>query len=212
MNKDLCILYVLKDYNRLESHKEKVQEIKQMYGSLCKIAEESSMNCKNINKLYKETNATFLKSSTKKYQDHKEVVIDFAMQEHISSPYPSVKFAGKRFLLQTIDEMYNKYLTKTQFYANRRVSCATFARYIQKEFYPMAKIPQTEARCETDNNVQFCIDALSNVKMEGISGSRYKIVKETLCKATIQMSDSYHKFCDRTYYERKCPLCGVTIW
>ena len=183
-----------------------------MYGSLHKIAEDSGMNYKNINKLCKETDATFLKTSTKKYQDHKEAVIDFAMQEHISSSYPSVKFAGKRFLLQTTDEMYNKYLTETQFHTKGRVSCATFARYIQKEFHPMAKIPQTEARCETDDNVQFCTDALSNVKMEGISGSKYKIVKETLCEATIQMSDSYHKFYDRACYERKCPLCGVMIW
>ncbi len=134
----------------------------------------------------------------------------FANQEHISSSYPSVKFVGKRLLLQTTDETYKKYLNESQFHANGKVSYATFAWYIQKEFLPMNKIPHTEARCETDDNVQFCIDALSNIKMQGISGSWYKLVKETLCEAS--MSNTCHKFCTRNCYERRCPLCDVAPW
>ncbi len=111
-----------------------------------------------------------------------------------------------------MDETYTKYLNEPQFHTEGKVSHATFARYVQQEFLPMSKIPEMEARCETDDNVQFCIDALANVKVQGISGSRYHIIKQTLCEPKIEMSNTQHKFCDIACYQWKCDSCGVSLW
>ncbi len=81
---------------------------------------------------------------------------------------PSEKFAGKQFLLHTVDETYKMYEKETDFHTNGKVSCTTFGHFLTSAFKTQVKIPRLEARCEHDDNVQYCISVLNHQKVRGI--------------------------------------------
>lgn len=110
-----------------------------------------------------------------------------------------------------MDEIYRMYGRETDFHTHGKVSHTTFGRFLFGSFKTQSKIPRLEARCDYDDNVQYCISTLCHRKVQGIHQNRFEAIQQTLCAPSVAMSNSSQVFCTMDCYKWQCPNCGVHL-
>ncbi len=103
----------------------------------------------------------------KKITDHtlfsqlrKNEIQSFGIQDDTSLQLPSMKYAGKRFLIGSHAEVYQRYLECPEFHEFGTASKLTVYRALSEVTKPETKFPTFEALCEYDENIMYKIKAL----------------------------------------------------
>ncbi len=140
---------------------------------------------------------------------HKQEIQDFGLQEDLSFQLPSVKYAGKQFLIGSHNKVYQKYLHQEQSHSMGVASKSTMYRALSKITQPESKFPMFEALYKYDENIRHKITALCSTNVKGIQCSRLKVLSDTLCVTETPLSGTTEKFCSLQCYQRTCPHCGT---
>ena len=117
INQKLRFIRNLKRQNRIREQQEEVTELKNLYGTYRNISTMSgtplktvhSWCCKPTNREHKGTAHASLK---------REEFTNFLMQDTVSYSHPSKKYAGKKFLMHTWNDIYKLYKQQPEFHKN----------------------------------------------------------------------------------------------
>ena len=113
-NKLLREIRTLKHQNRIIEQQERVLKLKK-YGSYRDLKKITGVPLKTLHDWCSEPKERKHKATVKS-QLKREEFIHFLLQDTISFSHPCKRYAGKKFLMHTWEEVYKRYLQKPQFH------------------------------------------------------------------------------------------------
>ena len=144
-NKHLREIRVLKQQNRVCKQQERVQKLmsKVMYRELSKM---TGIPLKALHDWCSDPKEILHKSTD--CANSKKEVLNFLMQDSITYSHPCKRYAGKKFLLHTLDEVYNRYTQQTQFHKHGKISKIALRLYKPKYILLAGKTPVNQCLCD----------------------------------------------------------------
>ncbi len=157
-------LKTLKSQGRLTEHNAIVNSIKSEFGSLKAAAESLQVPQKSFTKLC---------NSKKKEKEEKVIPCNVHAKEFwevdgISITDPSICYAGKYFLLNSVEETYKLYRSNCKKMGLDPVSLSTFNRLQPKNIFTLKHIPDKYCICDVCENHKMFKSALEKAQVKGI--------------------------------------------
>ena len=136
--------------------------------------------------------------SRKLESDEVDSIRKFLTSEEASFPLPDRKYAGKRFMRNSMSQIRNMYnlLHST----TRKISLSTLYKYKPKSVKLQGRIPFRQSCCEVCQNFESVISVASK-HLQGIPSTLSKCVDSSMCQY-----NAY--FCKFDCALRKCSECG----
>ena len=120
-NKKVREIGLLKSKNRIKEQEKSVSDVKGECDSLRQISRMSGISVKMVHIWFSKPKAKKHKASACA-QLKKDKFEQFLLQDSISFEHPSKKFAGKRFLHDTMEITRKKYLDQSEYHKNGIIS------------------------------------------------------------------------------------------
>ncbi len=139
----------------------------------------------------------------------KNEIQSFGLRDDTSLQLPSLKHVGKRFLIGSHEEVYQKYLCSPEFHDFGTASKSTVYRALSKVMKPESKFPTFEALCEYNENITYKVKALRSAQLKGIETTRMKVLSDTLCVTDNELVGTKEKFCPLICYQQTCLQYGT---
>ena len=130
------------------------------------------------------------------------------MQDTVTYSHPCKRYAGKRFLLDTWEQIYHKYLQQTQFHTHGIMSKTTLRCYKPKYILLSGCTPLNQCLCDYCENCELLRRALVAVGVIGIPSNKYTSVESTLCDLRMGQFGTDYEFCMHKCISRQCEHCG----
>ena len=207
LNQQIRHIGKLRKTNRKQEHEEAVTDLLQK-GSFSAIAIKSGCSESHIRKVCEKPEKKItnreLFSELRKHE-----IQSFGLQDDTSLQLPSLKYVGKRFLIGSHKEVYQKYLRSPEFHDFGTASKSTVYRALSEVTKPESKFPTFEALCKYDENVSYKVRALQSAKVKGVAASRLKVLSDTLCVTDTELAGTSEKFCSIACYKHCCIHCGT---
>ena len=208
INKRLREIRTLKRQNRIREQQMLVNKLKDVKGSYRRLAKLSGIALKTVHEWCAEPKAREHKGTARsklKQQDF----INFLMQDTITYSHPCKKFAGKRFLMGTWEETYNKYVQQTGYHTHGVLSRTRMRCAKPKYVLLSGKIPLNQCLCDYCENCDLMLKGLLAAGIKGLPRNRYHAVDYTLCEMRQGQFGTDFQFCLRKCNTRECEECGT---
>ena len=132
------------------------------------------------------------------------------MQDTVTYAHSCMRYAGKRFLLNTWEEIYKTYLQQPQFHQHRVMSKTTMRVYKPKYILLSGCTPLNQCLCDYCENCELLRRALAAVGIKGIPSNKYTVVDATFCDMQQGQFGTTSKFNRHNCITRECSDCGWT--
>ena len=207
VNKKLREIRTLKHHNRIREQQVMVSETKEKFGSYRDISGLSGIPLKTVHdwcSVPKERKHR----ATQRSQLRKDEFLNFLMQDTITYSHPCKRYAGKRFLLDTWDEIYKKYLQQPRYHTNGVISKSSMRSYRPKYVLLSGSTPINQCLCDYCENCELIMKGLVAAGIKGIPPNKYLAIDATLCDARSGQFGTGYEFCGHSCITRQCNDCG----
>ena len=219
VNRKLTAIRTLKRHNRIREQQKLVLELKEYIpkivpkgkkevGSYRDIATVSGVPLKTVyswcsppkEREHKGTSRAKLK---------KEEFLNFLMQDTITFSDPSKRYCGKRFMLHTWNEVYQRYLQQPEFHQNGILSRTTMRMYKPKFILLTGSTPLSQCLCDHCQNCELLRKSLVAIGVKGLPATKYDCVDSTLCLLRNGQFGTNYSFAPSECITRNCDHCGT---
>ena len=132
------------------------------------------------------------------------------MQDTVTYAHPCKRYAGKRFLLTTWEEIYKTYLQEPQFHQHGVLSKTTMRVYKPKYILLSGCTPLNQCLCDYCENCELLRRALVAVDIKGIPSNKYTVVDATFCDMWQGQFGTTYEFSRCNCITRECSDCKWT--
>ena len=207
VNRLLREIRLLKRHNRINEQQKMVKSLKEKSGSYRSIASVTGVPLKTVHLWCSEPkNREHL--GTTRANLRREEFINFLMQDTVSYSHPCKKYAGKRFLMETWEDTYQKYLQQPQFHKNGVMSKTTLRIYRPRYIQLAKSIPLNQCLCDYCENCDLMMKSLLAAGIKGLQRNRYGVVDASLCDVRYGQFGTDYSFCGHSCITRQCSDCG----
>ena len=206
-NKKVRQIGLLKSKNRLKEQEQLVVEMKGDLQSLHNIAKRSGISKKMVQQWFSRPKIKTHKSSDIA-QLKKAEFEQFLLQDSISFAHPSKKFAGKRFLRDTLEVTRKKYLEQSEYHRNGIISLSSMKAYRPPYILLCCQTPLDQCLCDKCENCELLLRALSALGVKNIPANRYCAVDGIVCSVRYRQDGSSLKFPKLQCIQGSCVECG----
>ena len=197
----------LKRQNRIIEQQEMVVKLKEVHGSYRSLSKVSGIPLKTVhgwcaipkNREHRGTSRANLR---------REEFTNFLMQDTISYSYPCKKYAGKKFLLYTWDEIFKRYHQQPEFHKHGVISRTTMRMYKPKYILLSGSTPANQCLCDLCENCELLRKALLAAGVREIPHNKYACVDATLCSIREGKFRTAFKYPPMQCIKRDCEDCG----
>ena len=133
---------------------------------------------------------------------------NFLMQDTISYSHPCKKYAGKKFLMHTWNEIYKCYAQQPEFHSNELISKTTMRIYKPKNILLSGQTPANQCLCDICENCELMRKVLLAAGIKNIPSNKYGCVDVTLCDVRQPKFGMTYKFPQIECVNRECMNCG----
>ena len=130
------------------------------------------------------------------------------MQDTISYSNPAKRYAGKHFLLHSLDEVYNRYILQPEYHKNGMISKSTMCAYKPKYVILAGNTPLNQCLCDYCENCDLIIKALNGIRIMDLPGNKYVAVNSTLCIQRESQFGTHYEFAPHQCIMHSCEMCG----
>ena len=130
------------------------------------------------------------------------------MQDTISYSHPSKKYADKKFLMHTWNDIYKKYQEQTDFHEHGKISKTTMRKYKPKYILLSGQTPANQCLCDICENCDLIRKALIASGLKQIPVNKYACVDSTLCNLRLGKFGTKNSFPPIDCVNRECTDCG----
>ena len=103
------------------------------------------------------------------------------MQDTITYNHPSKKYAGKKFLMHTWNDIYKKYQEETEYHKHGIISKTTMRTYKLKYVLLSGQTPANQCLCDICENLELIRKTLLVSGIKKVLVNKYAYVNSTLC-------------------------------
>ena len=131
------------------------------------------------------------------------------MQDTISFSHPCKKYAGKKFLLHTWQEIYKRYAEQTEFHKHGLISKTAMRVYKPKYILLSGKTPINQCLCDICENCDLMRKALTAAGIKKIPSNKYLCLDASFCvvhEGKFRTASLYPK---ADCINRECAECSV---
>ena len=208
VNKKLREIRTLKRQNRIIEQQEFVSELKSSTGSYRNISKTAGIALKTVHEWCSVPKERIHKASSRA-QLRKEEFTNFLMQDTITYSHPCQRYAGKKFLMHTWDEIYKRYVQQAEFHKHGFLAKSTVRGYKPKNILLSGSTPVNQCLCDICENCQLIKRALLAVGLKGIPPNKYLMMESTYCDIKHGQFGTSYQFCPHTCITRNCDSCGI---
>ena len=208
VNKRVREVGEMKQKNRKEDQRNIVSQLKGEFGSCNNIAKLSGISRKSVQKWFAEEDSRPKKrvemSNLKKEEYHK-----FLAQDTVSFEHPSKKYAGRRYLRNTIKEIRKIYVDQTEFHTYGMLSETRMKEFRPDNVFLCAKTPMESSLCQGCENCEKVIKALLAIGLKCVPANRYEGVNAIVCQQRSVQHGTSSSYAPLKCIQGKCDQCGV---
>ena len=135
----------------------------------------------------------------------------FLLQDSISFEHPGKKYAGKRFLRDTLEVTRQKYLQQPEFHKHGIISLLSMKEYRPGYIMLCNKTPLDQCLCDECENFEQLLKALKAVGMKSVPSNRYAAVDCVVCEDRCQQVGTNFTFPKQECIEGNCQNCGTAV-
>ena len=155
--------------------------------------------------------------STPKNREHKgtscaslkkEEFINFLMQDTMSYSHPSKKYAGKKFLMHTWNEIYSMYQNQPEFHKHGLISKTAMRTYKPKYILLSGSTPPNQCLCDICENCELVRKVLLGCGIKNMLPTKYSCVDATLCTVRQGKFGTSYSFPPMACISQECTDCG----
>ena len=179
-HKMLRTIRSLKMQNCIREQQDLVQQLKKKVGSYRDIVKATETPLKTVHQWCSEPKER-IRKGTLRSELREQEFINFLMQDTVTYATPCKRYSGKQFLLNTWDEIYQRYLQQPEFHKNGILSKTTLRLYKPKYILLSGRTPLNQCLCDYCENCKLLRRALVAVGVRGIGSNKYNVVDSTLC-------------------------------
>ena len=187
-----------------------VGELKAVYGSYRNISQISGIPLKTVHCW-----CSILKIRQHKGTSHaamkREEFTNFLMQDTVSYSHSSQKYAGKKFLLHTWNEIYKIYEQQEEYHKHGLISKTAMRLYKPKNILLSGATPPNQCLCDVCENCELIQKALLASGVKSIPHNKYACVDVTLCSIRQGKFGSTYSFPPLACIKRDCGECGKRL-
>ena len=209
LSQDLRQVSRFRNNNRQKDANVISAEIREKFGSYRNIARISKATVKYVHSKLNPPKKKPEHKATVEKNLRKEEVIAFLNQDCITFTLPGKKHANKRFMRDTWENTYAKYLLQTIFHKHGKVSISTMREYKPKNIILSGKAPLTQCECIYCDNFNMIRKSLLAIGMKGIFSNKHKAVQQTMCPDRVCQLPSNHLFHKKLCMDRNCDDCVI---
>ena len=207
LNKKLRVACNLKSKKRITEQQEVVRELKEEFKSFRNMSFQSGVSLKTVHSwcsLPKDrVNKSSELASLRKQEFEK-----FLLQDTISFAHPSKKYAGKRFLIETLEMTRKRYLEQSEYHKYGIISMSSMKSYQPSYIMLSSKTPLDQCLCDKCENFEQILKALLAIGMKCVPSNRYAAVDRVVCSNRCVQSGSEHSFPKLQCISGECQNCG----
>ena len=200
----------LKCKNRLAEQQECVSQLKKSFHSLRNISFMSGVSLKTIHNWCSLPKGKIHKS-TALSKMRKQEFENFLLQDSMSFAHPSKKFAGKRFLRDTLEVTRRRYLQQPEFHTNGIISLSSMKAYRPKYIMLCRDTPLDQCLCDKCDNCEQLLKTLIGLGVKSVPPNRYVAVDTVICDHREKQAGSEFSFPKLECILGACDLCGESI-
>ena len=209
-NKKVREVCDLKKINCLVEQQELVTQLKEDFHSFRKMSLMSGISLKSVHTWCSWPKQKIHKSSqiaNARKQEFKE----FLLQDSISFEHPCKKYAGKRFLRDTLEVTRQKYLQQPEFHKHGISSLSSMKEYRPGYIMLCNKTPLDQCLCDKCENFEQLLKALKAVGLKSVPSNRYAAVDCVVCEDHCQQVGTNFTFPKQECIEGNCQNCGTAV-
>ena len=207
VNQKLRSVRTLKSQNRIKEQQESVNKIKEAYGSYRDLAKLSGMPLKTIHAWCAPPKERQHRGTAKAKLKQQEFC-NFLMQDTITYSHPSKKYAGKKFLMHTWNDIFKKYQEQPEFHEHGFISRTTMRNYKPKFILLSGQTPANQCLCDICENCELIRKSLLASGIKSIPPNKYACVDSTLCTLRQGKFATSNRFPPINCVNRDCKNCG----
>ena len=207
VNKILREIRTLKRQNRIREQQQKVILLKDQFGTYRSLSTKAGVPLKTVHEWCSEPKCRENKA-TSRAKLKKAECINFLMQDTISYSHPGQKYAGKRFLMFTLNEIYEKYLQQPEYHRHGVISKTTMRMYKPKHILLSGATPINQCLCDKCENCELLKRSLQSIGIKGIPSNKYHCLDATYCELREGQFDATYEFALKKCVRRTCDNCG----
>ena len=205
IHKKLREIRVLKSHNRTKEQQEKVDKLlsNNTYRAMekkCKVLLKTLHGWCSIPKEAEHKSCARSRLCRTEFEN-------FLMQDTVTYSHPCKKYAGKRFLMKTWDDIYKQYLQQPQYHTQGVISKTSMRTYKPKYVLLSGQTPVNQCLCNYCENCQLLIRALIAAGMKNIPSNKYQAVEQSLCTTRYRQFGTGYTFCVHTCTTGHCNDC-----
>ena len=200
----------LKCKNRISEQQKIVSELRDEFHTYRNMASVSGISVKTVHIWCALPKKRIHKASALS-KLRREEYEEFLLQDTISFAHPAKKFAGQRFLRDTVEETRKKFLEQTQYHSHGILSMSSMKAYRLKNILLCGKTPLDQCLCDKCENCEQILKALLFIGVKNLSSNRYAAVNAIVCQEREQQMGSDFAYLKLTCIQGKCNACGVSM-
>ena len=208
VNKVLRQIRTLKRQNRIREQQMLIEKLKSQQGSYRKIAKITGIALKTVHEWCAEPKSREHRGTIRKNLKQ-EAFINFVMQDTVTYSHPCKRYSGKRFLMGTLEETYQKYLQQPAYHKNGILSRTRMRMLKPKYILLSGQIPLNQCLCDYCENCDLMLKALVAAGVKGVPRNKYSAIDITLCDIRLGQFGTDYEFCSHTCISRGCNQCGT---
>ena len=130
------------------------------------------------------------------------------MQNTISYSHPCRKYAGKKFLMHTWNEIYKCYQQQPEFHTHGLISKTSMQIYKPKSILLSGQTPANQCLCDICENCELIRKALLAAGIKNIPSNKYACVDMTVCDVRLGHFGTTYSFPPLDCINQDCRNCG----
>ena len=207
VNRKLRIIQTLKRQNRINEQQEVVTKLKEEEGSYRDIAKKSGISLKAVH-LWCSIPKSHEHKATSRANLRKEEFTNFLMQDTVTFSHPCKRYANKRFLIDTWEQTYKRYLQQKEYQKYGTIGKSTMRSYKPKNIFLSGSTPLSQCLCDSCENCELMVKALVTAGLKGIPPNKYALVEMSMCESRTGQFGTSYSFPLHKCLSRECEECG----
>ena len=207
VNRFLREIRTLKRQNRINEQQHLVTKLREIHGSYRSLSSKSGIPLKTVHQWCSSPKERQHKAKSMA-QLRKDEFINFLMQDTVTYTSACKRYAGKRFLVDTYQEIYQKYLNQPEYHKYGVISKTTMRTYKPKNILLSGSTPLNQCLCDHCENCSLMIKGLVAAGVRGIPPNKYLVIDSTLCDLRTGQFGTSYSFATHECLTRNCEDCG----
>ena len=207
-NKKVREIKDMKGHNRVQEQKEKVIALKEQYGTVKNIANISGIPRNTVMKWCTSPKQS-IKRRVELSQLRRDEYEQFLLQDNISFEHPCKKYAGRRYLRNTIKEIRKIYLDQPQYHKYGILSETRMKDFKPAYIKLCSRTPMESCLCEDCENCKKIIKALLAIGLKCIPSNRFQGIRAIMCPDRYLQIGTTYKFPRMECMNGTCNDCGI---